>query len=168
MVYGDIVLWAVFTPIVLVALLYSGRALIGWTQVRREARDDFAYRSDHHMLPASITQDDFVRVYRRVNGPRSEIHVAVALWSVLLATPVIAKGLEVLLEGLYQATGQSRVFEPGFLVWQFFIFFGLFAAWSVIAFAVARWYHRRSPGRFDEELRAAAGHSSRIDPPVDP
>lgn len=156
MVYGDIVLWAVFTPIGLVALLYTVRALIGWSRVGHEAREDFDYRRENDMLPPTVDRDIFTRVYRRVNGPRGETHVAAALWAVLLGTPIIAKILELLLEGLYQATGQSRVFEPGFLVWQFFIFFGLMGAWAGIAYLAARHFHKHAPARFDEEIRAAA------------
>lgn len=156
MVYGDIVLWAIFTPIVLVALIYSVRALIGWSRVTSEARDDYQYRTQHGMLNTNLKEDQFVSVYKRVNGPRGETHIAVALWVVLIGTPVFAKILEILLEAVYQLTGRSRVFEPGFLVWQFFIFFGLFAAWAAIGFLVARHYHAKAPARFDEEIRAAA------------
>lgn len=157
MVYGDIVLWAIFLPILLVALIYTLRALIGWGRVGTDAVDDFTYRQAQGMIPKGLDQDRFVSVYRRVNGPRGETHVALALWAVLLGTPIIAKILEMLLEGLYQLTGRSRVFEPGFLVWQFFIFFGLFAAWAGIAYLVARRYHAKAPGRFDDELKRSAG-----------
>lgn len=157
MVYGDIVLWAVFGPVALVALLLSVRALIGWAGLSGEARDDFDYRRQNGMISDAIDQDRFVKTYRRVNGPRASSYAALALWAVLLATPVIAKILEVLLELLWQATGRSRVFEPGYLVWAFFIFFGLMGAWAGIAYLVARRYHARAPGRLEDALAALSG-----------
>lgn len=159
MVYGDIVLWAVFGPVALVALLLSVRALIGWAGLSREAEADFTYRQQNEMIPPTITQDSFVKTYRRVNGPRAVSHAAIALWAVLLATPVIAKILEVLLDLLWKATGRSRVFEPGYLVWAFFIFFGLMGAWAGIAYLVARRYHATTPGRLEDELAAIGTRS---------
>lgn len=154
MVYGDIVLWAVFGPVALVALAFSARALLGWIGLTKDARDDFDYRTEHGMVPAGVTKDGFTAAYRRVNGPRTATYAALALWTVLLATPVIAKILEVLLDLLWKASGRSRVFEPGYLVWAFFIFFGLFGAWAGIAYLFARRYHARTPGRFEDELKA--------------
>lgn len=153
MVYADIVLWAVFGPVVLVALAFTLRALVGWFGLGREAEGDFDYRTEHGMIPAGVERVAFVATYRRVNGPRTSTYAAVALWSVLLATPIIAKILEVALDLLWQLSGQSRVFEPGYLVWAFFIFFGLFGAWAGIAYVVARRYHARTPLRLEDELR---------------
>jgi hypothetical protein len=154
MVYADIVLWAVFGPVALVALAFSLRAVIGWLGLSREAQSDFDYRMQNGMIPADIDQTFFVETYRRVNGPRTATYAAVALWAALLATPIIAKILEVLLNLLWQLSGQSRVFEPGYLVWAFFIFFGLIGAWAAIAFLVARRFHARTPGRLEDELKS--------------
>lgn len=152
MVYGDIVLWAVFGPVALTALGFTIRAVIGWSVLSREAGEDFDYRSAHDMVPAGVDRARFMQVYRRVNAPRTSTYAAATLWGVLLATPIIAKIMEFLLEMLWQASGRSRVFEPGYLVWAFFIFFGLFGTWAAIAYIAARRYHRHAPGRLMDEL----------------
>ncbi len=154
MVYADIVLWAVFGPVALVALAFTVRAVIGWRGLEAEARSDYAYRTREGMVPAGVGEDRFVATYKRVNGPRTATYAAATLWGVLLATPVIAAVLGFLLEGLWQLSGRSRVFEPGYLVWAFFIFFGLFAAWAGLAYLAARRYHKRAPGRLEDELLA--------------
>lgn len=154
MVYADIVLWAVFGPVALVAFAFTVRAIIGWMGIERDAIEDFDYRTQHGMIPVDVGRADFVATYRRINGPRPSTYAAAALWSVLLATPLIAKILEVTLDLLWQASGQSRVFEPGYLVWAFFIFFGLFGAWAAIAYIFARRYHAHTPGRLEDELKA--------------
>ena len=154
MPYGDLVLPLIFGPVILAALVYTVRAAAGWVSVRRDAGVDFDYRSANGMVPAGVDRDAYVATYNRVNGPRGATHAAVALWGVLLATPVIAKMLEFLLEQLWQASGQSRVFEPGYLVWMFFIFFGMMGTWAAIAFVVARHYHKHAPARFEDELRS--------------
>ena len=153
MVYGDIVLWAVFGPIVLVALIFSLRAYLGWRGLKAEAQTDYGYRRTHQMIPESVDELTFVAAYQRVNAPRVAIYSAGTLWAVLLATPVIAKIMEVLLDGLWQISGRPRAIEPGYLVWAFMIFFGLFAAWAGIAFLAARRYHARAPGRLEDALK---------------
>lgn len=154
MVYADIVLWAVFGPVALVALAFTVRAGIGWMGIEREAHEDFDYRTQHSMIAPGIERAPFVATYRRINGPRTASYAAGTLWTVLLATPLIAKILEVALDLLWQASGRSRVFEPGYLVWAFFIFFSLFGAWAVIAYLFARRYHARTPGRLEDELKS--------------
>jgi hypothetical protein len=154
MVYADIVLWAVFGPVALVALAFTVRAVVGWAGINKDAQEDFDYRTQHGMIPASVDRAAFVDTYRRINGPRPSTYAAAALWTVLLATPIIAKILEVALDLLWQVSGRSRVFEPGYLVWAFFIFFGLFGAWAAIAYIFARRYHARTPGRLEDELKS--------------
>ena len=132
MVYADFVLWVVFGPVALVALGVTVRAVFAWVTLGREAASDYKYRWDQGMIPTSVTEEQFVRAYRRSNGPRSAIYLAGTLWAVLLATPVLAKLLE----------------------WAFFIFFGLMAGWALIGYIGARQYYRRAPGRLEEELAA--------------
>ncbi|MEL6687556.1 MAG: hypothetical protein AAFP97_08035 [Pseudomonadota bacterium] len=153
MVYGDIVLWAVFGPVVLAALIFSLRAYLGWRGLKAEAKSDYGYRRTHKMIPEGVDEPTFVETYQRVNAPRVAIYAAGTLWAVLLATPVIAKIMEVLLDGLWQISGRPRAIEPGYLVWAFMIFFGLFAAWAGIAYLAARRYHARAPGRLEDELK---------------
>lgn len=153
MPYGDLALPLVFGPLLIAAIAFSARAAFGLLSIGREAGADYDYRVAHGMLPGATPRERYVSAYRRVNGPRLALHLAGALWAVLLLTPVIAVVLEFLLEQLWQATGQSRVFEPGYLVWQFFIFFGLVGTWAAIGWLAARRYHGRAPGRLEDELQ---------------
>ena len=153
MVYGDIVLWLVFGPLVIAAVAFSIRAVLGLVGLRAEAEADYDYRHARNMVPGGASREHYVESYLRVNRPRGSLHTAAALWAVLGLTPVIAIVMEFLLELLWQATGQSRVFEPGYLVWAFFIFFGLLGAWAGIGYAVARRYHRHAPRRLEDEIR---------------
>lgn len=153
MVYGDIVLWAVFGPVALVAFIFTIRAVIGWAGLQREALDDHAYRREQGMIGTHVDEAQFIQTYRRVNAPRASTYIAATLWGVLLATPLIAKILEIALDLLWRASGRSRVFEPGYLVWAFFIFFGLMGAWAAIGYLSARLFHARTPGRLEDELK---------------
>ena len=156
MPYGDIALPLIFGPVLIAALASTVRAALSWLRLRGEAEEDYGYRAQNGMVPAGVDREAYLSTYCRVNAPRLAAHAAAALWAVLIATPVIAMVLEFLLEQLWQATGQSRVFEPGYLVWAFFIFFGLMGAWAAIAWVVARHYHRHAPPRFEDALRDAA------------
>lgn len=154
MPYGDLVLPLIFGPVALAALVFTARALFGRLGLAREAADDYSYRSANGMI-GDVDPRTYVATYKRVNAPRFATHAAAALWAVLALTPVIAMALEFLLDLLWQATGQSRVFEPGYLVWGFFIFFGLMGTWAAIGWIAARHYHKHAPGRFEDELREA-------------
>ena len=156
MPYGDIALPLIFGPVLLAALVFSVRALLGWSGLSREAGEDFDYRAREGMVPSGVSREHYVATYRRVNAPRLATHAAAALWAALVATPVIAFVMEFLLDVLWRLTGRSRVFEPGYLVWAFFIFFGLMGAWAAIGWIAARRYHKHAPARFEDELRASA------------
>ncbi|MEL7232786.1 MAG: hypothetical protein AAGJ85_09790, partial [Pseudomonadota bacterium] len=93
MPYGDLALPLIFGPVILVALAFTLRAVIGLITVRREAQDDYEYRLAHNMMPSSVDRETFLRTYARVNGPRVSLHAAPALWGALIATPLIAIGL---------------------------------------------------------------------------
>jgi len=72
--------------------------------------------------------------------------------AILLVTPIALKGFEVGLNFIYNLSGQNRVIEPGFLVWQFFLFFGIIAVWVSIAYLAARHYHRSETGNLQFEM----------------
>jgi hypothetical protein len=72
--------------------------------------------------------------------------------AILIITPFAMIGFEAGLNLMYNLSGQSRVIEPGFLVWQFFLFFGIIAVWVGIAYLSARHYHRNAPGSLQFEL----------------
>ena len=133
-------------------VIFILRALLAWDQVRRDAREDYNYKHANAMVPDAIDRDAYEQIYRRVYGPRGPLHVAAAMIAILLITPVAMLGFEAGLNLIYNLSGQSRVIEPGFLVWQFFLFFGMIAVWVGIAYLAARQYHRKAPGSLQFEL----------------
>ena len=134
------------------ALIFFLRALLAWAQVGRDAKADYDYKHANDMVPDAVDRDAYEKIYRRVYGPRGPLHVAVAMASILLITPLAMAGLEAGLNLIYNLSGQSRVIEPGFLVWHFFLFFGMIAVWVGIAYLAARRYHRKAPGSLQFEL----------------
>ena len=134
------------------ALIFILRALFAWLQVRRDARADYDYKHANDMVPDAVDQDAYEQIYRRVYSPRGPLHVAGAMLAILIVTPLAMIGLEVGLNLIYNLSGQSRVIEPGFLVWHFFLFFGMIAVWVGIAYLAARHYHRKAPGSLQFEL----------------
>ena len=134
------------------ALFFSARALWAWQEVRRDARADYAYKHANDMVPDVIDQSTYEQIYRRVYGPRGPVYVAAAMVAILLITPLAMIGFEAGLNLMYNLSGQSRVIEPGYLVWQFFLFFGMIAVWVAIGYLAARQYHRTAPGSLQFEL----------------
>lgn len=135
-----------------IALVFAIRAGLGWAQVRRDAQDDYAFKRNNGMVPDSMSQDTYEAIYRRVYNPRGPLHVAGAMLAILVATPIAMWGFALGLDLIYNLSGQSRVIEPGYLVWQFFLFFGMIAVWVGIAYLAARRYHRTAPGSLQFEM----------------
>lgn len=143
--------WALLIIGVILAF-YGLRAALGYRNVARDAQDDYDYKAQHNMLPMALSKDGYIRAYRRFNNPRGPLYVAVVMASILILTPVAMIAIQFLLEQLYQITGRSRVFEPGYLVWQFLIYFLLLLSWASIAYFGARRFYRRAPGTLSEEF----------------
>ncbi|MEP4052741.1 MAG: hypothetical protein ABJN22_10900 [Litorimonas sp.] len=135
-----------------IALIYGVRAFLGWRQVRTDARADYDYKRANGMVPDAVNRETYEQIYGRVHGPRGPLHVAGAMLAILVVTPIAMLGFEAGLNLIYNLSGQSRVIEPGYLVWQFFLFFGMIAVWVSIAYLAARRYHRTAPGSLQFEM----------------
>ena len=134
------------------ALIFGLRAFLAWQSVRKDAAADYDYKQANGMVPDAINRAEYEAIYRRVYAPRGPIHVAGAMIAILIFTPIAMLGFEYFLNLVYNLSGQNRVIEPGFLVWQFFLFFGIIAVWVTIAYLAARRYHQTAPGSLQYEL----------------
>lgn len=137
----------------LIALIFTIKALWGYRQVRADAISDYAYRTQEGMLSDRISQERYVRAYCRFNAPRSTAYMAGAFWAILLLTYPFLALIQFVLEQWWIATGRSVVIEPGFLVWQFMIFFAVIGLWAAIAYVTARRYHRRTMISLEREIQ---------------
>ena len=144
-------LWAVGL-LAIIALCYGLRAFIGYRNVARDAEEDYAYKQERSMLNGELSKEGYIRVFKRLHSPRSSAYIASGLLAILFLTWPVMGILSFILEQLYQLTGRNRVFEPGFLVWQFCIFFGVIFAWTSIAYTIARRYHKLAPGTPSYEM----------------
>jgi len=144
-------IWALVLMGVL-AVVFSIRAFLAWQIIRRDAQADYAFKQSNGMLPGAIDREDYERIYRKVYNPRGPIHVAAAMIAILVITPFAMKAVEIIFELVYQLSGQSRVVEPGYLVWHFFLFFSMIAVWVGIGYLAARQYHMHAPGNLQFEL----------------
>lgn len=144
-------LWAV-ALLAVIAAFYGLQAVIGYRNVARDAEEDYDYRQPQGMIDKRLSRDDYIKTYRRVHNPRRPAYVATSVVLILALTWPAMAVIGFALEQLYQFTGRSRVFEPGFLVWQFSIFFAVIMIWASIGYSMARRYHRRTPGTFQYEI----------------
>jgi len=134
------------------ALFFGLRSFLAWRAVRQDAQADFDYKRANGMVPDMLERETYARIYQRVYGPRGPLHVAAAMAGIVMATPIAMIIFEAALNGLYNLSGQSRVIEPGYLVWQFFLFFGMIAVWVGIGYLASRHYHQKAPGSLQFEI----------------
>ena len=144
-------IWALVLMAV-IAVIFALRAFLAWYFIRRDAQEDYKYKQANGMVPDAVDRENYERIYRKVYSPRGPIHIAAAMIGILLVTPFAMWAFEKGFDLLYNLSGQSRVIEPGFLVWHFFLFFGMIAVWVLVAYIVARHYHKTTPGSLQFEL----------------
>ncbi len=135
-------------------VLLGLRAWLGYRRLTAEAEADWDYRVAHDMQDLRLDKAGFVRAFRKVNAPRLSLYLAGGAGLIIILTPVVFGLINVFLWGVWKFSNESRVFEPGYLVWEFSIFFGLIAAWALIGAAVARRYHANSPGLMRDAMMA--------------
>jgi len=153
-------LWAV-ALLALIGVFYGIQAFFGYRTVARDAEEDYDYKQPQGMIDSRLSREGYIRAYKRSHNPRRAAYIAGTIAAILVLTWPAMAVVDFILEQLYQATGRSRVFEPGFLVWQFLIFFSMIAVWVTIASTGARRYHRYAPISFrDEMIKEMDGESS--------
>jgi len=150
-IYGISLLWP-FLAILCVALIFGFRSFFSHLQVRADARSDYIYKTEQKMLPAGLKQADYERIYIRVYGPRSQTYMFYGIMAILVGSPIAMYILQLVLNMIYHLSGQNRVIEPGYLVWQLLLFFSLIFIWVGIGYVVARIYHSKTPGNLQYEI----------------
>lgn len=135
-----------------VALIYGIRAYIGFRNVAQDAEADYAFKQKENMLDPRLSKDGYIRAYRRFHNPRALGYMAAGITAILLLTAPALSLLQILLNQVWIWSGRSRVFEPGYLVWQFFIFFAVIGIWAFIAYVTARQFHKNAPTSLRDEI----------------
>lgn len=148
-------LWFILGLLALIATFHSVKAVLGYLAVAKDAESDYQYKTERAMVPMKLPKESYLAIYKRVNNPRGSAYVAGGLWAILLTTPILFFVLGWILNAIYNLSGQNRVIEPGYLVWQFMLFFLVVMIWAGIAYAVARHYHRHTPGSLQFEIDEA-------------
>jgi hypothetical protein len=108
-----------------------------------------------------LDEQAFRRAYFRAYGPLGAIHAYIGLALAALVTWPALTIFGALWRFGWGLAGEPFSFQPGLLMWQFFLFFALIASWALVAGAVMRRYHRHRPRELKFEIarerdRAAA------------
>ncbi|HFB54488.1 MAG TPA: hypothetical protein ENJ46_01070 [Hellea balneolensis] len=144
-------LWALGVVAVL-AIVLGVRAFVEYKKLPAEAAQEYDYRVAENLHDNKTDKEQYVRAYRRAHAPRATAYLAATLAAISLLTFPVFSMINLALYGLWKASDESRVFEPGYLVWEFSIFFLLILMWALIGAAGARRYHKNAPGLMRDEL----------------
>ena len=155
--FEGISFWWAIALLALIGLVYALRAFLGYRNVARDAEADYEYKSPQGMIDKRLSREGYIRAYKRFHNPRGSAYVAGAIAAILILTGPFMWVLGVLLEQVWQLSGRPRNIEPGFLVWQFIIFFSVIAFWVFIASRAARRFHRYAPVTFRDEMLKEIG-----------
>ncbi|MDC0880436.1 hypothetical protein OAP69_03560 [Hellea sp.] len=137
-------LWATFLLAIL-GTIYAFAYFLLTHKVSKDAESDYLYKTKNGMIDKSINKEDYINLFIQQHKPRKFLYIATGSFSILILTWPIMAIISYFLECLYQFTGRNRVFEPGFLVWQFCIFFGIILSWASLAYLIVTLYYKRAP-----------------------
>lgn len=137
-------LWATFLLAIL-GTIYAFAYFLLTHKVSKDAESDYLYKTKNGMIDKSINKEDYINLFIQQHKPRKFLYIAAGSFSILILTWPIMAIISYFLECLYQFTGRNRVFEPGFLVWQFCIFFGIILSWASLAYLIVTLYYKRAP-----------------------
>ena len=137
-------LWATFLLAIL-GTIYAFAYFLLTHKVSKDAESDYLYKTKNGMIDKSINKEDYINLFIQQHKPRKFLYIAIGSFSILILTWPIMAIISYSLECLYQFTGRNRVFEPGFLVWQFCIFFGIILSWASLAYLIVTLYYKRAP-----------------------
>lgn len=155
--FDGISFWWAIALLAVVGLVYGLRAFLGYRSVARDAQSDYDYKQPQGMIDARLSREGYIRAYKRFHNPRGSAYVAGAIAAILILTGPAMALLEFILEQVWQLSGRPRSIEPGFLVWQFIIFFSVIGFWVFIASRAARRFHRYAPVTFRDEMLKEIG-----------
>ena len=136
-------LWATFLLAIL-GTIYAFAYFLLTHKVSKDAESDYLYKTKNGMIDKSINKEDYINLFIQQHKPRKFLYIAIGSFSILILTWPIMAIISYFLECLYQFTGRNRVFEPGFLVWQFCIFFGIILSWASLAYLIVTLYYKRA------------------------
>ncbi|HHL43606.1 MAG TPA: hypothetical protein ENJ42_08315 [Hellea balneolensis] len=143
--------WAII-GVAVIAAIYGVRAWLGYRRLERDADEDWEYRASEGMTDRNTTKEEYISAFKRVHAPRAQLYMAMGLVSILLLTIPAFGLINYALYWVWRLSGENRAFEPGYLVWQFSIFFFIILLWALIGAFFARAYHRKAPGSMRDEL----------------
>ncbi len=146
--------------VAIIAAIYWGRAILAYRHISLDAAADFDYRMETGMVGERTERRAYIAAYRRFHAPRGPAYVGIAMSAVILLTFPAFIIIEFLLEQFWIFTGRGDVFHPGYLVWQFLIFFSILGLWVGIIYLTARTFHRRAPLSFEQELEKESARSA--------
>lgn len=143
--------------IFVISLIYAVRAYFGYKTVAADAVSDYHYKKENGMVRPTLSEDGYVRAYKRFHNPRGHLHIAVATGIMAIFTiPAmgVLNGITIL---MWEMGGRDEAFTPGFLVHALLMMFLTIAFWALIAYVTARHYHKHSAVNFDDEMARETG-----------
>ena len=120
--------------------------------VAEDAETDYAYKLREGMIDDNISQENYVAAYRRFYAPRKYFYAGFGLLLILILTIPLFSLFGVVSTYLWDLAGRPQSYTPTLLVWQFIFFFSMLAMWSLIAFQLAKHYHKHTPRTFRDEI----------------
>ena len=134
------------------AVVFFLVAIAGYRSLARDGAQEYAYRQAENMRGAEASEAEFVSAYKRAYAPRGSFYAGILFFSNAVLTLPLLGLLSFMFEYLWRFSGQSRVIEPGYLVWSMMLCAGVIVGWGLISYLIMSRYHAHMPGTLELEL----------------
>ncbi|NNE57435.1 MAG: hypothetical protein HKN36_04945 [Hellea sp.] len=138
--------------IALMAVYFIIRAMLGYKQIARDADAEYSHRKAQGTVDKRLSREGYVRAYRRYYAPRNLTYIGITLAMILFLTPLLVMLYGIVSTKLWEMAGQPLEYAPSSLVWQFFMYFSVIGMWGLIAYQVAKIYHKKAPRTLRDEM----------------
>lgn len=118
----------------------------------KTAREIYDARAGEDPLIASLSCDEFTKIFQRTRGPRPAIFAFLAAATALVLMPVIFSIATWIVNLIWNASGRAADFDEGFAPWLFVVTLLIIAGWIAIGAVFARLYYLNKPQSLEKEL----------------
>ena len=151
---------AILISIALVYIIWVGVVGAKWRSTRVLQKDLFPKYIGDGTLEKGVSEDDFARMFMRVEGPRLSLYLLVAAACVPFVIVLGVRIFNLVWDFVWKRSGELPWFEVGELPHSLMLIFLYVALLFCVAWITMRTYYVRAPGSFKSELKRLNGEQA--------
>lgn len=147
----------IILAVMVVYLVWGGVIAVKWVATRNLQKEVYAKYIQDGTLRSGVDENEFARMFMRVEGPRFAGYIFGAACVVPFAIVIVIAVFNFIWDFFWVRSGELPWMEVGELPHSLFLVFLYVAVLFGVAWVTMRHYHLTAPGSFKTELRRLNG-----------